>query len=97
MLVKANKSETKTDYDYRTDDTDIRYLTEYTESYKVYSEYIINRENIHHLLNSTKVYLHNLNTDEITPVLIDTNSYDFKNRFSRLELTLKSARTLKRW
>lgn len=97
LLVKANKSESKTDYDYRTDDLDIRYLTEYTESFKVYSDYVINRENIHHLLNSTKVYLHNLTTDEIIPVLVDTNSYDFKNRFSRLELTLKSARTLKRW
>lgn len=97
LLVKANKSEDKMNYDYLDYDTSKRYLTEYTNKYNVVTGYTINKENIHHLLNSTNVYLHNLNTGLIEPVLIDNNNYDFKKRFSRLELTLKSARTNSRW
>lgn len=78
-------------------DTSKRYLTEYTNEYNVITGYTINKENIHHLLNSVKVYLHNLNTGVIEPVLIDNTNYDFKKRFSRLELTLKSARITSRW
>ena len=33
---------------------------------------------LHHLLESTEVYLHNLNTDEIYPVNITNNSCEFK-------------------
>jgi len=95
--VKANKSENKTNYDYLDDTLTRRYLTEFTNSYDVVTGYTINKENIHHLLNSPKVYLHSLDKNIIEPVLIDTTSYDFKKRFSRLELTLKSARTQFRW
>lgn len=97
LLVKANKSENKTNYDYLDDTLTRRYLTEFTNSYDVVTGYTINKENIHHLLNSPKVYLHSLDKNIIEPVLIDTTSYDFKKRFSRLELTLKSARTQFRW
>ena len=97
LLVKANKSENKTNYDYLDVDVSKRYLTEYTNKYDIVTSYTINKDNIHHLLNSTNVYLHNLNTDVIEPVLIENSNYDFKKRFSRLELTLKSAKINSRW
>lgn len=97
LLVKANKSESKTNYDYKSDNTTNRYKTEFTNSYKVYSDYVINNDNIHHLLNSTCVYMHSLSDDKIFPVIIDSSSYEFKKRFGRLELTLKDAHTYERW
>ena len=33
---------------------------------------------LHHLLESTEVYLHNLNTDEVVPVNITNNSCEYK-------------------
>lgn len=57
-----------------------RYLNEVLTRYTVHTEYLNDEQSkrMNEVFESTKVYLHDLTTDEIIPVLINTNSVDIK-------------------
>lgn len=48
--------------------------------YNLYTDYLTDdeQERFYNLIESTEVYLHNLNTDEILPVNITNNNFDYK-------------------
>ena len=50
-----------------------------TSNFVLYTDYFNDDEQsrFHHLLESTEVYLHNLNTNEILPVNITNSSCDY--------------------
>lgn len=54
-------------------------------SYKLNTNYLTDAQSamMHNLLDSNKVYLHNLETGEIFPVTIVTNSYEVKTYFNQ--------------
>lgn len=56
-----------------------KYLNVITPKYVLYTDYFNDDEQsrFHHLLESTEVYLHNLNTNEILPVNITNTSCDY--------------------
>ena len=52
----------------------VKYLNTITPTWQLYTDDMNDGSRMHHLLGSTEVYLHNLQTDEILPVVItDTN------------------------
>lgn len=57
-----------------------KYLNVITPSYTLFSNYLSDEEasKMHHLLESTEVYLHNLEEDEIIPVNITNSSCEYK-------------------
>lgn len=57
-----------------------RYFNEVLTRYTVHTEYLNDEQSkrMNEVFESTKVYLHDLTTDEIIPVLINTNSVDIK-------------------
>ena len=57
----------------------IDYQKTITPSWSLNTGIIQNGEKMYHLLESTKVYLHNLNTNEIIPVVITNSTCDYLN------------------
>ena len=57
-----------------------KYLNVITPSYTLFTHYLTDEEasKMHHLLESTEVYLHNLEEDEIIPVNITNSSCEYK-------------------
>lgn len=57
-----------------------KYLNTIVPNWTLYTGYMSDEEasKMHHLLESTEVYLHNLNDDTITPVLITNTSCEFQ-------------------
>lgn len=57
-----------------------KYLNIVTPSYKLYTDWFYDEEQskLHHLLESTEVYLHNLVTDKIEPVIITNTECEYK-------------------
>lgn len=57
-----------------------KYLNTISTSYKLHTDWMTDDEasRMHHLLESTEVYLHNLEDDTIIPVNITNNSCEFK-------------------
>lgn len=58
----------------------VKYNNVMTTNYQLYTDWFNDDEQsrLHHLLESTEVYLHNLVTDEILPVVITNNTCDWK-------------------
>lgn len=58
----------------------VKYNNVMTTKYQLYTDWFNDDEQsrLHHLLESTEVYLHNLVTDEILPVVITNNTCDWK-------------------
>ena len=58
----------------------VKYNNVMTTNYQLYTDWFNDDEQsrLHHLLESTEVYLHNLITDEILPVVITNNTCDWK-------------------
>ena len=56
------------------------YLNKVSTKYTLYTHYLNDEEasKMWHLLESTQVYLHNLEEDKIIPVLIKDTSVDYK-------------------
>ena len=54
-------------------------------SYKLNTNYLTDAQSamMHNLLDSNKVYLHNLETGEVFPVTIATNKYEVKTYFNQ--------------
>lgn len=54
-------------------------------SYKLNTNYLTDAQSLmmHNLLDSNKVYLHNLETGEVFPVTIETNNYEVKTYFNQ--------------
>ena len=88
LLVNGNVKKTdkissqyyKQSYDNRTYQFgNTKYLNTITPSYVLYTDYFNDDEQsrLHHLLESTEVYLHNLNTNEFLPVNITNSSCDY--------------------
>lgn len=83
-VVKTDKINSK----YYTKDVDnkttefakTKFMNIITPTYKIYTDWFNDNEQsrLHHLLESTEVYLHNLNTDTIEPVNITNNTCEYK-------------------
>lgn len=58
----------------------VKYTNVITTTYTMYTDWFNDDEQsrLHHLLESTEVYLHNLNTDELFPVNITNKTCEFK-------------------
>lgn len=57
----------------------VKYLNTSTATWQLYTDDMNDGSKMHHLLESNEVYLHNLETDEITPVLITDSNCVYKN------------------
>lgn len=57
----------------------VKYLNTITPSWQLYTDSMNDGSKMHHLLESTEVYLHNLETDEITPVVITDSECVYKS------------------
>lgn len=82
--VKTDKIDSKyfnSHFNNTTQDFERRkYANVITTEYKLYTDWFNDDEQsrLHHLLESTQVYLHNLNTDEILPVNLTNNECVYK-------------------
>lgn len=56
----------------------VKYLNTITPSWQLYTDSMNDGSQMHHLLESTQVYLHNLETDEIIPVVITDSTCTYK-------------------
>lgn len=56
----------------------VKYLNTITPSWQLYTDSMNDGSKMHHLLESTEVYLHNLETDEIIPVVITDSECVYK-------------------
>lgn len=56
----------------------VKYLNTSTPTWQLYTDSMNDGSRMHHLLESNEVYLHNLETDEITPVVITDSSCEYK-------------------
>lgn len=56
----------------------VKYLNQITPSWSLNTDSMSDGSKMHHLLESTQVYLHNLETDEIIPVVITDTSCVYK-------------------
>lgn len=56
------------------------YLNEITKSYTLHTSWMSDAESLrmHHLLNSTEVYLFNINTGDMIPVVLNNTTTEFK-------------------
>ena len=88
LLINGNSKKTDNinsqyymqSYDSRTYQFEkTKYLNVITSNFVLYTDYFNDDEQsrFHHLLESTEVYLHNLNTNEILPVNITNTSCDY--------------------
>lgn len=69
------------DFDNKTQEFEkIKYLNTISSSYTLNTDWFTDEEQsrLHNLIESTEVYLHNLNTDEILPVNITNTSLEYK-------------------
>lgn len=89
LLIKGNtkKSDKITpqyyvkDFDNKTQEFEkVKYLNTITTTYTLYTDWFSDEEQsrLHNLIESTEVYLHNLNTDEVLPVNITNTSLEYK-------------------
>lgn len=79
-------SQYKSDFDNSTKDfQNIDYQKVTKISHKLNTNYLTDEQSkkMHNLLDSTKVYLHNLETGRIFPVTIKTNSYEVKTYWNQ--------------
>lgn len=73
--------------------------TEVTRKWRLYTDYLTDEQwaLTHHLLGSQQVFLHNLESDEITPVVITSNVAEFRtyrnqgNKMSYLTIDVEDA------
>ena len=56
----------------------VKYLNTITPTWQLYTDDMNDGSKMHHLLESTEVYLHNLETDEIVPVIITDSNCVYK-------------------
>ena len=56
----------------------VKYLNTITPTWQLYTDDMNDGSKMHHLLESTEVYLHNLETDEIVPVVITDSNCVYK-------------------
>ncbi len=63
-----------------TNHSNVNYLNTYKPQYRLYTHYLTDEEasRMFHLLESTTVYLHNLEEDVIIPVTINSNTVEYK-------------------
>lgn len=90
LLVKAKRTDNIQSYDYmklRQFERG-RYLNVITPTWDVYTDYGVRSDRMHHLLESPTVYLHNLETGDITKVLINETACEYKNRFANYTFKL---------
>lgn len=63
----------------RTDFSKVKYLNTITPSWSLNTGLYINGQKMYHLLESTMVYLHNLKTNEIIPVVVTNSNCEYLN------------------
>lgn len=81
LLINGNVKRTDnfTSYSYRNKQNGkVKYMNEITPSWSLYTDDMNDGSKMYHLLESTEVYLHNLKTDEIIPVVISDSSCEYK-------------------
>lgn len=92
LLVKAKQTDEIKSYDYsKTRDFEKgRYLNVITPTWNVTTYYGVNGNRMFHLLESTCVYLHNLETNEMTKVVIEDSKCEYKDRFTNYTFKLNA-------
>ena len=90
LLVKAKRIDNIQSYDYKKlrQFEKGRYLNVITPTWDVYTDYGVRSDRMHHLLESPTVYLHNLDTGDISKVLINETTCEYKNRFANYSFKL---------
>lgn len=89
LLIKGNVLKTDNidsqyyikGYDNKTQEFGkVKYHNKITSTYRLHTDWFTDEEQsrLHHLLESTEVYLHNLNTDKIEPVNITNKTVEYK-------------------
>lgn len=89
FLINGNDKRTDevTRYNYTravnnttTNHSSVNYFNTYKPQYRLYTHYLTDEEasRMYHLLESTTVYLHNLEEDKVIPVTINSNSVEYK-------------------
>lgn len=80
LLASSKKTDDIESFNYRKKNENTKYLNRITPTWNLKTNYWIDGEKMYHLLESNNVYLHNLESGEIVPVVITDTQCEYKNQ-----------------